>query len=276
MVKQQPNMTNLADWAVSMLTPWRDVIVAGACLSGEEIHRFRVMTKRLRAAWRMAESVDGVVGGEEAREDLRQLARKFGGARDGVVILELVRQYADKRGLSLEPEFMPWMEAHIRQHFQIDVDAGYVDLWSEEAVRRAIEFWSSQREHLEIKSSFMRGIGRTEERFRRRVKKALKTNREDDWHRCRRWAKYLYFQYLTLAELAGEEVSKSIKGLRVFASQLGKRNDLVNLKSVIQAERKGSGFGSVLKDLRTWVNERDAALEKSTKDFVVRKFRKLG
>lgn len=274
MVKQQPNMTNLADWAVSMLTPWKDVLVAGACLSGDEIHRFRVMTKRLRAAWRIAESVDGVIGGEAAREDLRQLAKTFGGARDGVVILELVRRYVDERAKSVEPGFLPWMEAHIREHFEINADAGQVDSWSEEAVARAIEHWSSQREHLEINHGFMRGIGRTEERFRRRVKKALKTNCEEDWHRCRRWAKYLYFQYLTLAELTDGEISKSVKGMRVFASNLGKRNDLANLKSVIQAERKGSAFGSTLKDLRSWVNECDATLEKSTKEFVVRKLRK--
>lgn len=274
MEKKQPKMTNLADWAVSMLTPWRDVVVTGACLSGDEIHRFRVMTKRLRAAWRMAESVDGVEGGEEACEDLRQLAKKFGGARDGDVILELVRHYVDERKSSLDPEFLEWMDARVREHFQIDGNAGQVDSWSEEAVVRAIGFWASQREHLDMRRSFMRGIGRTEERFRRRVKKALQTDREEDWHRCRRWAKYLYFQYSTLAELADEEISKSVKGLRVFASQLGKRNDLANLKSLIRAERKGSEFATILKDLRSWVNERDAAYEKATKDFVMRRFRK--
>lgn len=248
-------------------------MVSGACLSGEEIHRFRVLTKRLRAVWRMVEPVDGVVGGEEARDDLRQLAKNFGGARDGDVILELARRYVDEREMSSESGFLPWMESRIREHFQIDANAGHVDSWSEEAVARAIEYWSSQREHLEMRRSFMRGIGRTEERFRRRVKKALKTDRAEDWHRCRRWAKYLYFQYATLAEMANDEISKPIKGLRVFTSQLGKRNDLANLKSVIQVERKGSDFGATLKDMRTWVNECDAAYEKSTKDFVARWFR---
>ncbi len=264
-------MTNLADWAVSTLTPWRDVLVSGARLSGDQVHRFRVMTKRMRAAWMLADSVDGVEGGEAAREDLRQLAKHFGGARDGDVLSELVGRFLDERKSSNASGFRQWMEACVHEHFQVDANAGYVDLWSEKAVARAIESWSSQREHLEMKPGFMRGIGRTEEKFRRRAKKALKTDLDDDWHRCRRWAKYLYFEYLTLAELADEEVSKPIKRLRVFASELGKRNDLANLKSVIQAERKGSEFSATLKEMKSWVAECDAAYEKSTKDFIVRK-----
>ena len=71
--------------------------------------------------------------------------------------------------------------------------------------------------------------------------------------------------------MAGEDVSKPNKRLRVFASELGKRNDLANLKSVIQAERKGSEFNSILKDMKSWVAECDATYKKSTKEFIVRK-----
>ena len=264
-----PKFTNLADWAVATLSPWTDVLVSGKCLTGEEVHQFRVMTKKMRAAWLMAESVDGVTGGNTAREDLKQLAKKFGGLRDGDVLSDLVHRFCKVHSSITDEGFEQWMEARVHDHYQTKAHAGHVDDWCETALARSIEAWSSQRDSLHLRPEFMRGIGRTEEKFRRRAKKALKSDSENDWHRCRRWAKYLYFEYLTLAEMADEDVSKPIKRLRGFASELGKRNDLANLKTLIHAERKGSKFSDTLKEMRAWVNKRDANYEKSTKEYIV-------
>lgn len=246
-------------------------MVSGKRLSGDEVHRFRVMTKRMRAACMLAESVEGVHRSEAARADLRQLAKNFGSVRDGDVLSALVRGYARECAISKNSDFSQWIDARIGEHFEVDVNAGFVDSWSENALPRVIQFWISQRERLEMKPNFYRGTGRTEEKFRRRAKKAMKTDSEEDWHRCRRWAKYLYFQHSTLAEMAGEELPKSIKRLRIFASKLGKRNDLANLRSVIQEERKGSDFNAILKEMKSWIAKRDAAYEESTKDFIFRR-----
>lgn len=255
---------NVADWALGLLGPWASRMKIGVEFSGEEIHRFRVESKRLRAAWKMVELCVGSKKAKCAAFELGLLAKRFGGVRDLDVQRQLVAALVGEGDGALTGGFLDWFDQHLERSFCGSLVDKKVDEGCELLIQRASDHWMSCRESLSDASLLEVAVEKTFDKFCERGGKALKRDVVKRWHRCRRWVKYLYFQNQILAEIGKRKMPVSAKKLRRLGSELGKRNDLANLMESIDTALGGERFVPELKHLKRLALSADAELQKST------------
>jgi CHAD domain-containing protein len=165
----------------------------------DEIHEFRVTTKRLRAYWILAAPAVGRAPAKAHRTELRDAARGLAVHRDEFVMAELlatlVERVGRKRGrevVLIADELFGVGEDSAVESYDLDVSE------FGRALRVDADCWAASldKEAVATKEALVReGFERTYEKARELGKAAIVLETPASYHRWRRWVKYAYYQY---------------------------------------------------------------------------------
>ena len=207
------------------------------------VHDLRVLTKKLRAAWKIGAEAVGRDFETERGDVLRELSALLAGNRDLAVLVNLSRELS---GRHREPAFHGVID-HLQSEFTQAQD--------EEAKTRVkamieseIEAW--QRVEFADKASEIRAhraaIRKSERAAKRVTAEALHDTDAELWHTWRKRVKRLRYQRVFLAGIQGR--NPGIRDLRIsrLGSRLGDRNDLANLAKLVETLGNEPGLRQVI------------------------------
>ena len=235
--------------ALAIVAEARKRVAAKNAFSPDSIHQTRVACKKLRALWQLMRPVIELQIAQDADARLGGLAGVLSASRDTQVLAELLDDLRDSDELLYRGTFD-------RAATLLDA-AESVDL-DQESTRTALlggldadrDEW--QRLVLpDDEALFDHGLARTCRKARRRAETAARTGDGDDYHRWRKWTKYLRYQLECLGD-PGIDLQFHLGELKALGSALGRRHDLHNLRSQLERYSEGDPFGAVFRaiDLR--------------------------
>lgn len=215
---------------------------AEPALSAEAVHRLRVISKSLRAAWQLLAPTLGREAFRGPERELRDAARMLAGPRDAHVlqrtVTRLVRRHGDR--VRVAPDALPAPEAMellcdlVRERFPEEETA--CDPRSLRVVfthqARAIDGWLSQPDEHWLVAGLLRSYRRALGAGRRAQDRHLAAQARDEaWHRCRRWVKYELYQLELLS--ARSRPGRRRRRLAKFGDRLGRFHDLCELQALV-------------------------------------------
>ena len=183
-----------------------------------KVHGLRARCKKMRALLRMpgplmCESFDR----EDAR--FRDTARGLGGLRDEFVRRQTIRELRERSGVDTESRG-PGAET--------DAAAMSAALESMREALSAVADWP-----LPVESFFdlAPGYARTYGKARAAWHRALITPEDEQFHRLRKWSKYLWYQTRILERINRKNMHQQRVRLQVLGEVLGSAHDLAVLES---------------------------------------------
>ena len=215
-----------------------DRIHSGETLESEDlVHQTRVLTKRLRAAWKLARGVAPADHVKERRGQLRELSGLLSGSRDQAVLKRLC---LDLVGNSLgAPETaLRSLETTIIEsgpsgnETSLSVEGLVARLEEEREAWESLDWGSAEDGQRAIQKRFDKSMKVARETTR----SALKTDCPEEWHEWRKALKELRYQGEFLAELENRPRTEFEKDVKMLGTLLGKRNDLANLSAFSTAQ----------------------------------------
>ncbi|TVP90431.1 MAG: CHAD domain-containing protein [Pseudomonadaceae bacterium] len=192
-------------------------------LSPSHVHQLRVSIKELRALWQMLQPF--LAPGEAARasRDIGRAAKRLATARDQHVQLKTL----DKRIRKAQDAELQSLRRARDQLSARQADAPEQPLLIEDiAVRFAQDRqrWQDLELTCGRRELMRKGYGRLYRKARKCFRRASKGGSAEDWHRLRRWVKYLA---LALPVIADDSVTKATsRRYARLAEKLGELNDL--------------------------------------------------
>ncbi len=235
-------------------------------LGPDDIHEFRVTTKRLRAYWLLAAPLIGRDRARAYMNDLRDAARIFAGHRDDFVRDTLLQELTTVR----------------RQKVADAASLICHELFGEEVVQPApplpaeVDVCVSTLEHdtyrwnrreQELSSpddgALIRdGLAKTYVKAGRRGRVALTLDTPQGYHRWRRWVKYSYYQHSWLYETLPELGCSRGKLLKRLGSTLGRAHDVHQLREDLDRRSIKTGSPKAFRSVRKFVLAEEARLAK--------------
>jgi len=232
----------------------------------ESIHQIRVSTKTLRALWQLVRPVIEPQIARNANDRLRELAHSLAAARDARVLADLLADLREADEILYHGTF-----DRAAKLFVDEDDLGDHAAALRPAMLAAID---SDRDDWRLlvlpddRALVEHGLGRAYRKTRRRAETAQRTGSHPDFHRWRRWVKYLRYQFEALFEVAPTGIGERIEDLRTLGRTLGVRNDLAVLRGRLRELGGGDPFGAVFRA----IDLRDQALATRTPEVSARLF----
>jgi hypothetical protein len=213
-----------------------------------QIHQARQYTKQARAILRLLRHALKRSVFRDTDRDLRAVAASLSEARARTVILETLfalgaeRAYMRPAIRAVEHSWQVHARGLAAQPLGREMNAALRPL---QAAADRVEGWILPPES---EQSVRKAVGRCYLKGRRAWKRALSTAAEDDWHNCRKHAKYLDYQ-LGCAVSLGAPLRSLRKGAHELGTLLGRAHDLADLRRAIHrsaAAHSSSGAAVLL------------------------------
>lgn len=195
------------------------------------VHDLRVLTKKLRAAWKIGAEVVGEELETQRGDVLRELSALLAGNRDLAVLVNLSRELSDRHG---EPAFHEVIY-HLQSEFTESADVAVGSL-VKEMIESEIEAWGKVEfadPAAEIRAH-RAAIRKSERSAKRATSQALHDNEAELWHTWRKRVKRLRYQRDFLAKIQGRNPGIRDQRISRLGSRLGDRNDLANLTHLVE------------------------------------------
>jgi len=192
----------------------------------EAVHQLRVATKRLRAAWKMVASDEGMT----RKAELKKLSAMLAGDRDWFVLVSLSEQLEE---MCHSAPFQNVIE-HLEQNQPAKQQAGTQEaleaiLEAEKSAWETVQFDSFREEQ----NSHRQAIRKSSKKAKAATTRAQIETDAEVWHTWRKRVKTLRYQREFLAEIQGRQPGKLDARISLLGTRLGERNDLANLTAVI-------------------------------------------
>lgn len=242
-------------------------------LTAEPVHEVRKTIKSLRATLRLTRGAMAVEARKRRNGALRELAERFSGPRDAVVVLSAFQKScaeclnADRRS-AIPPPWESQMEEPLMSRANALLPAESYRDAAEEVRRLAGQILPFRHDNAEgeWKGTIEEGLGKTYARGRRLLHQLSTTPEPSDgqYHELRKRAKDLGYQLSLLKRLKG--VRPLLDRLDKLGGALGDARDLFLLRDYLNKARAG-GELSLLKEasfrrLLTYVDQRRGELYK--------------
>ncbi len=187
---------------------------------GEAVHQIRVLTKRLRAAWHLAQPICGKELAKQRRAALRDLSALLAKSRDQAVQLALAEKFQRQH-----PEISRQALEALFPHSQSPVAPP-----SGPGIRQALEAEIAAWAKVRLGSEERRTLRRSWRASLKRAKSlTVETSASSDpelWHRWRKAVKRLRYQREFLAMVHPRVLGKRDLRIRNLGTRLGDHNDL--------------------------------------------------
>lgn len=207
------------------------MLVKGGELSPADVHTLRVSIKELRALWQVLKPFLPEGQADDATRDIGHAAKLFAGDRDQYVLVKTM----DKQIRKARAEEKPLLQQAREQLFALQPDSSNEALMLDDIVSRFIEDrkrWQGLELACGKRKLICDGCGRLYRKARKRFRRAAESGKSEDWHRLRRWTKYLA---LVLPVVANESsVRATAKYYADLADKLGDLHDLDVLAASLQ------------------------------------------
>ena len=227
------------------------ILGSDSALEPEGVHAVRVGTKRVRALWQLHKASPRAPRAKAAIKRLRLAARRLAGLRDDHVLLMLLAELAAGAPAGASAGFE---RARLRLVTPLARQPAADGACP--AIIAALE--ADAADWLEVGAAddvelLHQGLRRAFTKTRDLGRKALDERTAEDLHRWRRWVKYLRYQLEPFATAERHTISAYHAELKGLGSNLGKRNDLHNLRHAL-----GDGGEDVVLEA---IEARDRVLE---------------
>lgn len=207
------------------------------------VHDLRVLTKKLRAAWKIGAEVVGKEFEAERGNVLRELSALLAGNRDLAVLVNLSR---DLSGRHEEPAFHDVI-AHLQSEFT-QVKDRKAETRVKAIIESEMEAWKRVEfsDHASEIRAHRAAIRKSREAAKRATAEALHDDEAELWHTWRKRVKRLRYQRDFLAEIQGRNPGIHDRRISRLGSRLGDRNDLANLTHLVETLGNEPGLRKVI------------------------------
>ena len=214
-----------------------DLLRGAEPFSADSIHRIRVATKRLRAHWNLVRPELGKKEYVAAKERLRLAARCVAGQRDATVMLATFDELIDAAPSAKLRHSLVAVRQAASEYFDAEA-AQLPGLAEQQQLIEALEADRRQWEEIELgradASLLEHGLRDTYARSRRSGRFAARGQRAEDFHRWRRWSKYLLYQLEILERFDPDRLSRYIHDLKSLGKLLGRSQDYAVTRRLVR------------------------------------------
>lgn len=189
----------------------------------ETVHKLRVMTKQLRAAWHLVQPVCGKETAKLRRNALRKLSSQLASARDQSVQKALAEQFhLDHPEISKET-----LEILFESSTQNSAPAQIPSISNvQQALESEIEAWKKVRLGEDERSTLRHRWRRSLKQAKALTRETLSSNDPELWHSWRKAVKRLRYQREFLSMIHPRMLGKKDLRIRKLGTSLGDHNDL--------------------------------------------------
>lgn len=203
-----------------------------AQLAPDDVHHLRVSVKELRAFWQVLKPFLPAGEADAASRDIGRAAKQLAGARDQHVRLKTLDKLIRKAGEQDRAALSGTREQLVAQQPESaeepTVTADIVALFAQDRERwQELDVACGRGELIRF------GYGRIYRRARKRFRRAAESGDDEDWHRLRRWTKYLGLALPLVADKGATR--KAAKRYARLAGKLGDLHDLDELTYCLKA-----------------------------------------
>lgn len=207
--------------------------------TAKSIHQARVSIKRLCSQWQLIRPAVGKERTKAAIGELKQTARHLARARDAHVLSKTLERLRKRREAPSDREVLEAIRHALEAEFGATGSATQAPVdWR--AVREGLEAerdrWRRWRPKSGPKGLIEAGLRRLFHKAHRTGRKALRSERPEDFHAWRKWVKYLLYQVEAIGALRPERSVdvKLIGRLDRLGDVLGKHHDLFVLAAAVE------------------------------------------
>ena len=205
--------------------------------SAESIHQVRVTTKRLRAHWNMVRPELRKKDYLAAKERLRLAAKCVAGQRDATVMLATFDELIEAAHSAKLRHSLVAVRQAAEEFFAAET-AQVPGATERQKLIEALDADRRQWEKLELgradASLLEHGLRDTYARARRSGRFAARGQRSEDFHRWRRWTKYLFYQLEVIERFDPERLSRYIRELKSLGKLLGRSQDYAVTRRLVR------------------------------------------
>src|SRR3981081_363807 len=234
----------------------------------EDLHQVRLAIKRLRAILRLLRPLVSKTYFKRENARLRTAARRLARFRDLAVARRTLEQVTDKLASHSQ-------DAAVREVFESFLAqtpaSSHYDEDRETALRLAARALVRTRHAFHALSlpdrgwkTIEPGLKKLYRRNRMWMKRALSSDKDEDFHEWRKWAKYYFYLLKMLTPMWPSRLGKTEKHENCLQDKLGKDHDLAVLKSFLvkhlSIPENRTSVGQVLQ----YLEKRSAKLRKQS------------
>lgn len=193
-------------------------------LTPDDVHQLRVSVKELAALWQVLKPFLAKGQADTARKDIGCAGKLLARARDQYARLETL----DKRIRMAEKDELPALQQVREQLIAQQADSTEEGLMTADFIARFaqdLERWQGLDLAFGTRELIRDGYGRLYRKARKLYQQAANSGKAEDWHRLRRWTKYL----ASLALPVGADNSNAKAAAKHYADLAAKLGDLHDL-----------------------------------------------
>lgn len=207
------------------------LLIDQALLSPADVHQLRVAVKELQALWQCLKPHLAKGQADVACSSIGRAAKLLADVRDQRVQLDTLEVRISKAGAEELPSLRSAREQLISQSGCIKkavMTAEIGSLFAQDLARwQALELECGRRELID------KGYWRLYRNARKCFRNAAASGKAEDWHRLRRWTKYLALVTPVIAK--GGDDSVAAKRYSSLAEKLGELHDLQLLATALRS-----------------------------------------
>lgn len=203
----------------------------------EDLHQVRLAIKRLRAILRLLRPLVSKTFFKRENACLRTAARRLARLRDLAVARRTLEQVTDKlashsQDAAVQEVFKSFLaQTPASSHYDEDRETA---LW---LAARALAQTRHAIHALPLPDRGWKtiepGLKKLYRRNRMWMKRALSSDKDEDFHEWRKWVKYYFYLLKMLTPMWPSRPGKTVKHLDCLQDRLGKDHDLAVLKSFL-------------------------------------------
>ncbi len=188
------------------------------------VHQLRVLTKRLRAAWHLAQPVCGKNLAQQRRTALAETSAQLAASRDQSVQLALAKKFHQAH-----PEISEKTLAALFETATLDKQAAHTPSVADtkNAFASETDAWKKVQLGDKERSILRHRWRHSLKKARSLAKKTCQSSSADRWHDWRKAVKRLRYQREFLAMIHPRILGKHDLRIRQLGTRLGDHNDLV-------------------------------------------------
>lgn len=200
-------------------------------LSPADVHKLRVTVKELQALWQVLKPFLPKGRADNAIRNIGNAAKLMAGPRDQHVLIKTLDKLIRKTDEEEQAVLRQARELLIAQQ----TDSSEETLLVPEIVSRFAldqKWWHELELNCSRRELMRDGFGRLSRKAGKRFHQAAKSGNSRDWHRLRRWVKYMA---LALPTIKNDHDAKRLAKYDALASNLGDLHDLDVLTTRLDA-----------------------------------------
>ena len=248
-------MSSIKQFAVGIDKKGLELISESDDFTPDTEHKLRVATKRLRGLWKLAEPDIGKKKAKKLQKRLKYSSKTLASKRDHHVMLKTInrlRRFARskgelkalKRAEKLIEKRPPQNELGPKERREIWLETLKTD-------RKAWKATDSLDTPAVLAERLTATYGKAYEHSNR----AWTSKDIEDFHRWRRWCKYLFYQLEPLKSEGSDLILQYSRRLKSLGRWLGRRQDLAVLEETL--EKGGKDFEKHRKKLKRVIRRAD-------------------